>query len=86
MIELKSVFDNNGNGNNKEVGSGFKKFEGVYENIKILNNFFNGVVNSVLFVNYFRSDKVDGGDYVELDIIKKLGIVFRKKEGKIARK
>lgn len=86
LTELKSVFDNNGNGNNKEAGSGSKKSEGVYENTKILNNPPNGVVNSASSVNHSRSDKVDGGDYVELDITKKPGIAPRKKEGKIARK
>eukprot|EP00105_Crassostrea_gigas_P011378 XP_011427005.1 PREDICTED: probable histone-lysine N-methyltransferase set-2 isoform X2 [Crassostrea gigas] len=86
LTELKSVFDNNGNGNNKEAGSGSKKSEGVYENTKILNNPPNGVVNSASSVNHSRSDKVDGGDYVELDITKKPDIAPRKKEGKIARK
>lgn len=86
LTELKSVFDNNGNGNNKEAGSGSKKSEGVYENTKILNNPPNGVVNSASSVNHSGSDKVDGGDYVELDITKKPGIAPRKKEGKIARK
>lgn len=86
LTELKSVFDNNGNGNSNERGSGSKKSEGVYENTKILNNPPNGVVNSALSVNHPGSDKVDGGDYVELDITKKPDIAPRKKEGRIARK
>ncbi|XP_062599160.1 ubiquitin-associated protein 1-like [Saccostrea cucullata] len=68
LTELKSVFDNSGSA--KETSGGAKKPETVYENTKILNNPPNGVVTSSSSKNSV-TNKVDGGDYVELDVTKK---------------